>query len=205
MLVLSMNSKRQGHPNVWFGEIGDVSAAFSCGTSHKIKEILEQKRWNHDVENPRETEFNYIYGISMQRSSEIVVSSPGMLSMILADMMHNRENRNPNSSKSYLNLRGDEFVGLTSNGLCKGPKTGCGYGKMGIGGSAVNSVRRWLDELGFSKYAGIFEMHEVDEEVLSLLTFEDFKEMGINAIGPRRKMYAAIKHLREGEGCLFDG
>ncbi|XP_010265471.1 PREDICTED: uncharacterized protein LOC104603192 [Nelumbo nucifera] len=72
------------------------------------------------------------------------------------------------------------------------------YDKIGTGVTIVDSVRSWLEELGFGRYADIFEMHEVDEEVLPLLTFEDLKEMGINAVGPRRKMYTAIQHLREG-------
>lgn len=60
----------------------------------------------------------------------------------------------------------------------------------------VNSVGRWLEDLGFGRYAGVFEMHEVDEEVLPLLTFDDLKEMGVLAVGPRRKLYAAICGLR---------
>ncbi|XP_049933108.1 uncharacterized protein LOC116251421 isoform X1 [Nymphaea colorata] len=63
---------------------------------------------------------------------------------------------------------------------------------------AVDSVRGWLDELGFGKYAHIFEIHEVDNEVLPFLTFEDLKEMGINAVGPRRKIFTAIQMLKEG-------
>lgn len=67
--------------------------------------------------------------------------------------------------------------------------------EMGSGGHDVNSVKRWLEELGFGKYAGVFEQHEVDEEALPLLTLEDLKEMGLSAVGPRRKLYAAIQQL----------
>uniref|UniRef100_A0A5B7AG98 SAM domain-containing protein n=1 Tax=Davidia involucrata TaxID=16924 RepID=A0A5B7AG98_DAVIN len=70
--------------------------------------------------------------------------------------------------------------------------------KIKFSHSDVNSVRQWLEELGFGKYAGVFEMHEVDEEALPLLTFEDLKEMGVIAIGPRRKLYTAIQQLRRG-------
>lgn len=59
-------------------------------------------------------------------------------------------------------------------------------------------VRSWLIELGLSRYAPMFEIHEVDDEVLPMLTLEDLKDMGINAVGSRRKMYAAIQKLREG-------
>lgn len=58
-------------------------------------------------------------------------------------------------------------------------------------------VRSWLIELGLSRYAPVFEIHEVDDEVLPLLTLEDLKDMGINAVGSRRKLYAAIQKLRK--------
>lgn len=60
----------------------------------------------------------------------------------------------------------------------------------------VNIVSRWLEEKGFGKYAGVFEMHEVDEEALPLLTVEDLKEIGVFAVGSRRKLYTAIQQLR---------
>ncbi|KAL2329688.1 hypothetical protein Fmac_017269 [Flemingia macrophylla] len=60
-------------------------------------------------------------------------------------------------------------------------------------------VRSWLFELGLSRYAPIFEIHEVDDELLPMLTLEDLKDMGINAVGSRRKMYTAIQKLRK---CL---
>ncbi|OWM76259.1 altered inheritance of mitochondria protein 3-like [Punica granatum] len=61
-----------------------------------------------------------------------------------------------------------------------------------------DGVRSWLIELGLSRYAPIFEVHEVDDEVLPMLTLEDLKDMGINAVGSRRKMYSAILKLRRG-------
>ncbi|XP_076910008.1 uncharacterized protein LOC143567485 [Bidens hawaiensis] len=57
---------------------------------------------------------------------------------------------------------------------------------------SVNSVGRWLEDVGFGRYASVFEMHEVDEEALPLLTVDDLKEMGVLAVGPRRKLYAAL-------------
>ncbi|XP_044487932.1 uncharacterized protein LOC123212802 isoform X2 [Mangifera indica] len=58
-----------------------------------------------------------------------------------------------------------------------------------------DGVRSFLIELGLSRYAPVFEIHEVDDEVLPMLTLEDLKDMGINAVGSRRKMYAAIQKL----------
>ncbi|XP_010943722.1 uncharacterized protein [Elaeis guineensis] len=58
-------------------------------------------------------------------------------------------------------------------------------------------VRSWLNGLGLGRYAPVFEIHEVDDDVLPLLTLEDLKDMGINAVGSRRKMYCAIQKLRK--------
>lgn len=77
------------------------------------------------------------------------------------------------------------------------------YDMLEVSRSDVNSVGRWLEELGFGKYAGLFERHEVDEEVLPLLTLEDLKEMGVLAVGPRRKLYTAIRQLRHSSGRLL--
>ncbi|KAL5218774.1 hypothetical protein ABZP36_019458 [Zizania latifolia] len=85
---------------------------------------------------------------------------------------------------------GDESDGLADWGLPNGRLPGA----MGYGG-----VKAWLDGLGLSRYAPVFEIHEVDDEVLPLLTLEDLKDMGIGAVGSRRKMYAAIQKLQRGE------
>ncbi|KAL6350291.1 hypothetical protein AAG906_004239 [Vitis piasezkii] len=61
-----------------------------------------------------------------------------------------------------------------------------------------DGVRTWLFGLGLGRYAPVFEIHEVDFEVLPLLTLEDLKDMGINAVGSRRKIYNAIQNLRKG-------
>ncbi|MCL7023694.1 hypothetical protein MKW94_020286 [Papaver nudicaule] len=61
-----------------------------------------------------------------------------------------------------------------------------------------DGVQSVLNGLGLSRYAPVFEMHEVDEEVLPLLTLEDLKDMGINAVGSRRKLFCAIQKLAKG-------
>lgn len=306
MLVLGMTSKRQRRPNVRLGEIGDASAALASGPSQKT-----HKRWKHEL---KETEYDSGYGFSMQRLSEVTVSDPGVSPRVAADLQQNRENKNPNSSKSGFELvssdeidtskcelnfgkitrkcrlmkrrvrstgsnngafnstwstklspefssedgkeyGGKEFTGFTLNefsdldpvdgfksysdrdtsGMSKEacendmdepslpqrnpsdswkddacyevnngfPKSSGEYDKITFGGSTVNGVGGWLEETGFGKYAGVFEMHEVDEEALLLLTFEDLKEMGVLSIGPRRKLYTAIQQLKEGGGAGF--
>eukprot|EP00250_Pteridium_aquilinum_P014142 c21806_g1_i1 orf=488-1915(+) len=64
----------------------------------------------------------------------------------------------------------------------------------------VTGVRGWLQNLGLGKYVQQFEAHEVDSEVLPLLTFDDLKEMGITAVGARRKLFYAIQQLGK---CLL--
>lgn len=61
-----------------------------------------------------------------------------------------------------------------------------------------DGVRKWLLGLGLARYAPVFEIHEVDDEVLPYLTFDDLKDMGINAVGTRRKLYSDILKLRKG-------
>ncbi|XP_023516936.1 uncharacterized protein LOC111780695 [Cucurbita pepo subsp. pepo] len=79
-------------------------------------------------------------------------------------------------------------------------KSGIVQDQMRLKDDDTNAVSRWLEEVGFGKYAGVFEMHEVDEEALPLLTIEDLKEIGVFSVGSRRKLYNAIQQLREGGG-----
>ncbi|KAK2969713.1 hypothetical protein RJ640_004219 [Escallonia rubra] len=304
-----MNSKRQRRPNVRLGEIGDMSAAFARGISQEIKENLGQDRWKFIFACPQDAVNDHIPAL---RSSESMLSDPGVSPRILPDTQQNRENKNPNSMglvnevailnanvvrKSKLDFgtltrkcrlmkrrkrsaRGKRtvFAGLwyseagpefSSGGVeeCEGKEddvrfafsphydnhysdytgheslamskeisekdfheagyyaqTGgntnefakefaCDEGdnvysessdgdepnhQIELGCSSIHSVGTWLEELGFGKYAALFEIHEVDEEALWLLTFEDLKDMGVLAVGPRRKLYTAIQQLKEG-------
>ncbi|KAL1541778.1 hypothetical protein AAHA92_25959 [Salvia divinorum] len=58
-----------------------------------------------------------------------------------------------------------------------------------------SGVRMWLNDLGLGKYVTLFEIHGVDDAVLPLLTLEDLKDMGINEVGIRRKLYSSIQKL----------
>lgn len=68
----------------------------------------------------------------------------------------------------------------------------------GRGSCGEDGVRIWLNGLGLGRYAPVFQIHEVDDEVLPLLTLEDLKDMGINAVGSRRKLHCAIQKLGKG-------
>jgi class 3 adenylate cyclase len=54
----------------------------------------------------------------------------------------------------------------------------------------------WLRSLGLGKYEAIFRENEIDETVLPNLTAEDLKELGVSALGHRRKLLDAISALR---------
>ena len=54
----------------------------------------------------------------------------------------------------------------------------------------------WLQSLGLERYAVAFRENEIDETVLLRLTAEDLKDIGVGAIGHRRKLLDAIAALR---------
>ena len=54
----------------------------------------------------------------------------------------------------------------------------------------------WLRGLGLGRYEAAFRDNEIDETVLPSLTAEDLKELGITALGHRRKLLDAIAALR---------
>jgi class 3 adenylate cyclase len=54
----------------------------------------------------------------------------------------------------------------------------------------------WLRSLGLGKYEAAFRGNEIDESVLPNLTAEDLKELGVSALGHRRKLLDAIAALR---------
>jgi hypothetical protein len=53
----------------------------------------------------------------------------------------------------------------------------------------------WLRSLGLERYEAAFRENEINEKVLPSLTAEDLKELGVNALGHRRTLLAAIAAL----------
>ena len=60
----------------------------------------------------------------------------------------------------------------------------------------IMDVVVWLRSLGLGKYEAAFRENEIDETVLPNLTAEDLKELGVAALGHRRKLLDAIAALR---------
>ena len=56
-------------------------------------------------------------------------------------------------------------------------------------------IATWLQDLGLERYVPAFHDNEIDWEVLPKLTSEDLREIGVAAIGHRRKLLDAIAAL----------
>jgi hypothetical protein len=58
----------------------------------------------------------------------------------------------------------------------------------------------WLRSLGLEEYEAAFRDNKVDAAVLPKLTADDLKDLGIAAVGDRRKLLEAIAALRNDVG-----
>ena len=58
-------------------------------------------------------------------------------------------------------------------------------------------VTRWLNEIGLPQYVELFRANNIDRDVLSSLTVEDLKELGVASLGHRKKLLAAIVSLTD--------
>ena len=56
-------------------------------------------------------------------------------------------------------------------------------------------VGEWLRGLGLDEYENKFRDNRIDAEVLSQLTADDLKDIGVSAVGDRRKLIVAIAAL----------
>ena len=58
----------------------------------------------------------------------------------------------------------------------------------------MQAIADWLDQLGMSEYAQRFAESDIDIDVLSELTDQDFDRLGVS-LGHRRRMLRAIREL----------
>ena len=63
-------------------------------------------------------------------------------------------------------------------------------------------VAQWLRNLSLDEYEALFRENHIDGSVLSALTTEDLKELGIASVGHRRKLLYAIAALRAGAAAV---
>ncbi len=59
----------------------------------------------------------------------------------------------------------------------------------------TDDIRQWLETLGLENYSDAFEENRIDADVLPTLTNDDLKDIGIVAVGDRRKLSNAISTL----------
>ena len=56
-------------------------------------------------------------------------------------------------------------------------------------------VGDWLRSLGLGQYEGKFRDNKIEADVLPQLTADDLKDIGVSAVGDRRRLLAAIGAL----------
>src|SRR6516165_1591353 len=60
----------------------------------------------------------------------------------------------------------------------------------------MQQIGNWLEKLGLRQYAQRFAENDIDFDVLSDLTDQDLKEIGVTSLGHRRKLLRAIANLK---------
>jgi predicted ATPase/class 3 adenylate cyclase len=63
----------------------------------------------------------------------------------------------------------------------------------------VSDVRQWLEGLGLGQYADMFAENDVDFDVLTELSDDELKELGLS-LGHRKKLLKAVDNLSDGPG-----
>ena len=63
----------------------------------------------------------------------------------------------------------------------------------------MQTIRQWLERLGFAEYAGHFERNAVDLDLLSDLTDADLEKLGVHSLGHRKRLLKAVAKLNETE------
>ncbi|PKU70718.1 hypothetical protein MA16_Dca026830 [Dendrobium catenatum] len=62
---------------------------------------------------------------------------------------------------------------------------------------SLGGMRKWLSLLGLDRFAQVLEMKNVSQHQLVNLSTSKLKGMGMNAVGPRRKLIHAIDLLSQ--------
>jgi class 3 adenylate cyclase len=63
-------------------------------------------------------------------------------------------------------------------------------------GPPMQQILDWLEALGLGQYAQRFAENDIDVDILSDLTDQDLKEIGVASLGHRRKLLRAITNLK---------
>jgi SAM domain (Sterile alpha motif) len=63
----------------------------------------------------------------------------------------------------------------------------------------MQQIADWLEKLGLGQYAPCFAENDINFAILSDLTDEDLKELGVPSLGHRRRLLRAIAALNDVE------
>jgi hypothetical protein len=63
-------------------------------------------------------------------------------------------------------------------------------------GAAMQQIADWLEKLGMSEYAQCFAENDINFSILSDLTDQDLKEIGVSSLGHRRQLLRAIAEFK---------
>uniref|UniRef100_A0A803L1G0 SAM domain-containing protein n=1 Tax=Chenopodium quinoa TaxID=63459 RepID=A0A803L1G0_CHEQI len=198
--------KRHRRPSVRLGDIGDQPATLRTSKPWRLNPNSHPHREHH---NPNKSS-------KIRPLTNLVAPINGNFDYSSAETTTTNNNgiishrKFPKEFKSKRATRDDVGVNLDiwhahNRRSIRATRVSNSQQEMGMESNSRNrgsgleeGVRKWLVELGLGRYAPVFEIHEVDEEVLPYLTLDDLKDMGINAVGSRRKLYSAIQNLRKG-------
>ena len=62
-------------------------------------------------------------------------------------------------------------------------------------GASMQQIADWLEKLGLGQYAQRFAENDINFSILSDLTDQDLKEIGVSSLGHRRQLLRAIAEL----------
>ena len=89
------------------------------------------------------------------------------------------------------------FAVIASNRIASSDRGPASNSYRAIGALRVNAdVDAWLEEIGLSQYAETFRSNAIDGNLLYGLTNDDLREMGVMALGHRKRLLDAITALR---------
>jgi hypothetical protein len=65
-------------------------------------------------------------------------------------------------------------------------------------------IASWLRSLGLEQYEDAFRKNRIGQDILTSLTAEDLRDLGVTVVGDRRRLLDAIAALREGARSAAD-
>merc|ERR1719386_338454 len=73
-------------------------------------------------------------------------------------------------------------------------------GSQDVSSWSIDRVCGWLEFTGLSHLAEAFQAHRITGDVLLDLTLDDFAEIGVHALGDKKRLLRAVAQLRAPQG-----